>query len=55
MAIYRDKSKKIKPYAQYVDKLFKIKDYTTDNGFSGHQTLVTPEGKETFRLLFGVK
>lgn len=31
--IYRDKSKKIKPYAQYVDKLFKIKDYTTDNGF----------------------
>lgn len=51
--VYRDKKGRIKPYSQF-DKLFKIKDY--QKGYhTGHQTLITPEGKETFRLLFGVK
>lgn len=49
--IYRDKKGKIKPYAQYADTLFKLKDWG-DEDKSGLQTLITPQGKETFRLLY---
>lgn len=49
--IYRDKKGKIKPYAQYADTLFKLKDWG-DEHKSGLQTLITPQGKETFRLLY---
>lgn len=51
--VYRDKKGKIKPYSQFA-KLFKIKDYQSGEHV-GHQTLITPEGKETFRLLFGAR
>ena len=52
--IYRDKKSKLKPYMPYVeDGLFELKEFTnTKTGFTDTQTLVTPKGKETFRLLF---
>lgn len=50
--IYRDKQNHIKPYSQYNDDLFKMKDWGNDNA-TGTRTLITPKGKETFRLLFG--
>lgn len=50
--IYRDKQNHIKPYSQYNDDLFKMKDWGNDKA-TGTRTLITPKGKETFRLLFG--
>ena len=49
--IYRDKKGGLKPYAQYAGTLFKLKDWG-DEHKSGLQTLITPQGKETFRLLY---
>lgn len=50
--IYRDKSGKLMPYAQNNDGLFEVKECTNDKtGWAGTQTLVTPKGRETFRLL----
>ena len=49
--IYRDKKGKIKPYSQHANVLFKLKDWG-DEHKSGLQTLITPQGKETFRLLY---
>lgn len=49
--IYRDKKGKIKPYSQHTNTLFKLKDWG-DEHKSGLQTLITPQGKETFRLLY---
>lgn len=52
--LFRDATKKLKPYMEYVGKYFQIKDTTNDNTrWAGQQTLVTPEGKEAFRLLYG--
>lgn len=51
--IYRDNKNSLRPYAQYSigeKKYFEIKEYKTDK-FSGIQTLITPRGRETFRLL----
>jgi prophage antirepressor-like protein len=48
--VYRDQKGKLKPYAQYVPDLFKLKEFTR-NGKADVQTLITPQGKETFRLL----
>lgn len=48
--IYRDVRGDLRPYAQYVPGLFEIKEWTR-NGTAGVQTLVTPKGRETFRLL----
>lgn len=48
--IYRDAKGKLKPYAQYVPDLFKLKEWER-NGKADVQTLITPKGKETFRLL----
>lgn len=49
--LYRDKKGQLKPIASYVDKgLFEIKEWTNENK-SGNQTLITPKGRETFRLL----
>lgn len=51
--IYRDSKNSLRPYAQYSTgekKYFEIKEYKTDK-FSGVQTLITPRGRETFRLL----
>lgn len=47
---YRDVRGKIKPYADKME-YFELKEFTTDWGHSDTQTLVTPKGKEAFRLL----
>lgn len=50
--IYRDKKGKLQPYAEKNDGLFEIKECFNDKtNWSGTQTLVTPKGRETFRLL----
>ena len=48
--VYRDANNKLLPYSQHTPHLFEVKEYTKDN-YSGVQTLVTPRGRETFRLL----
>jgi len=50
--LYRDKKKKLTPYADKNDGLFELKEFVNDKtGFTGVQTLITPKGRETFRLL----
>lgn len=54
--VYRQgKSGKLRPYAQYCESgsgLFVLKDAQNENnGWAGQQMLITPKGKETFRLL----
>lgn len=53
--IYRNEKGKIKPYNKYSEgdsRLFEVKEYkATNNSHSGTQTLITPRGRETFRLL----
>ena len=48
--VYRDQKGKLKPYSQHVPELFQIKEWER-NGRADTQTLITPKGKETFRLL----
>lgn len=49
--LYRDRKGKLMPYAQYVDDLFALKECVNEtSGWGGTQTLVTPKGRETFRL-----
>ena len=51
--IYRDRRGKLMPYAEKNNGLFEVKECINDKtGWSGTQTLVTPKGRETFRLLF---
>lgn len=52
--VYRDKRGKLLPYQQHKDAgLFDVKECVNDKTqWSGTQTLVTPKGRETFRLLF---
>ena len=51
--IYRDKRGKIQPYADKNNGLFEVKEFTNEKtGFASTQTLITPKGRETFRLLF---
>ena len=50
--IYRDKKGKIMPYADKNDGLFTINEcFNEKTQRSGTQTLITPKGRETFRLL----
>lgn len=50
--IYRDKRGKLMPYADKNNGLFEIKECVNEKtNRSGTQTLVTPKGRETFRLL----
>ena len=50
--VYRDKKNRLQPYMNYINDLFVVKDATSDScEWSGTQTLITPKGKETFRLL----
>lgn len=50
--IYRDTNEKIKPYAQHSPGLFEMKDFVNKKTKAkGVQTLITPKGRETFRLL----
>lgn len=48
--VYRDQKGKLKPYSKYVPELFQIKEWGR-SGKTGVQTLITPKGRETFRLL----
>lgn len=51
--VYRDKRGKLMPYADKNNGLFEIKEcYNEKTQWSGTQTLVTPKGRETFRLLY---
>lgn len=51
--LYRDKRGKLMPYADKNDGLFEIKECFNDKTkWAGTQTLVTPKGRETFRLLY---
>lgn len=52
--IYRAKSGKLLPYQRHVDDgLFELKECINEkSGWKGTQTLITPKGRETFRLLF---
>lgn len=51
--VYRDKRGQLMPYAQHVENgLFQIKESVNEKTkWSGTQTLITPKGCETFRLL----
>ena len=51
--IYRDGKNKLRPYATAMEKgLFEIKEYSSRySNHAGTQTLITPKGRETFRLL----
>lgn len=50
--IYRDKRGKLLPTADKSDGLFEVKEcYNDKTQWAGTQTLVTPKGRETFRLL----
>lgn len=51
--IYRDKRGKLLPYEDKNNGLFEVKEcFNEKTQWSGTQTLVTPKGRETFRLLF---
>lgn len=50
--IYRDKKGKLMPYAEKNKGLFEVKEcFNEKTQWSGTQTMVTPKGRETFRLL----
>ena len=51
--IYRDKKGKLTPYAEKNNGLFEVKECFNDKTqWSGTQTMITPKGRETFRLLY---
>ena len=51
--IYRNKKGKLMPFANKNDGLFGVKEtFNEKTQWSGTQTLITPKGRETFRLLF---
>lgn len=51
--LYRDKKGKLMPYQAHVDSgLFSLKEcFNEKTQWGGTQTMVTPKGRETFRLL----
>ena len=50
--VYRDQSNKLMPYASKNNGLFEVKESKgRHNDWAGPQTLITPKGRETFRLL----
>ena len=50
--IYRDQFGSIRPYAKKNNGLFELKEFNSiSSDYSGLQTLITPKGRETFRLL----
>nr|DAP93535.1 MAG TPA: repressor domain protein [Caudoviricetes sp.] len=51
--IYRDKKGKPMPYAEKNNGLFEVKEtFNEKTSWAGTQTLITPKGRETFRLLY---
>ena len=51
--VYRDAHGNIVAYAAHVPTLFEIKEFAKEK-HTGTQTLITPRGRETFRLLLGI-
>lgn len=50
--VYRDKRGKLVPYEEKNSGLFELKECVNEKtGWGGTQTLITPKGRETFRLL----
>lgn len=50
--LYRDRNGKLMPYADKNQGLFEVKEcFNEKTQWSGTQTLITPRGRETFRLL----
>lgn len=50
--LYRDKKGKLMPYSGKNNGLFELKEtFNEKTQWSGTQTLITPKGRETFRLL----
>ena len=51
--VYRDQKANLQPYAKHVDTgLFELKECKSNkNKWSGTQLMITPKGRETFRLL----
>jgi len=50
--IYRDKRGKLLPYENKNDGLFVVREcFNEKTQWSGTQTMITPKGRETFRLL----
>lgn len=50
--LYRCPAGYLLPYAKPSNVgLFRVKDYVAENGHVGQQTVITPQGKELFRLL----
>ena len=50
--VFRNQSGKLMPYADKNDGLFEVKEfYNKKSNWTGTQTLITPKGRETFRLL----
>ncbi len=50
--LYRDKKGKLMPYSSKNNGLFELKEtFNEKTQWSGTQTLITPKGRETFRLL----
>ena len=54
--IFRDQRKKLKPYQEHVKNgLFELKEFSSKiNSHADLQTLITPKGRETFRLLLSI-
>lgn len=52
--VYRDQKGSLQPYSEYAG-YFHVKDVksTAGNNWAGTQTLITPKGKEAFRLMLG--
>lgn len=51
--VYRNEKGKLRPYAQHTPSLFELKEFTRGD-YSDAQMLITPQGRETFRLLLQV-
>ena len=50
--VFRDGHKKLMPYANKNDGLFEVKEVkSSKSSWSGVRTMITPKGRETFRLL----
>ena len=53
--IFRDLNGVLLPYQKYVSTFFELKEWKNFNNKVGVQTLITPRGRETFRLLINIK
>ena len=51
--VYRNEKGNLRPYAQHTPSLFELKEFTRGD-YADAQMLVTPQGRETFRLLLQV-